>query len=88
MKKRKHHSVYFKLFSKVNHKIEIIERKQILDRYDRYDYYILAKKWQSMSMRREILRAYLSNENPNWHQARYLTNKEAQRRNDSYGAIK
>lgn len=44
-----------------------------------------AKEWQSVQMRISIMEAYLLSENaPNWFNARWLSYEEAKRRNDSY----
>lgn len=43
-----------------------------------------SRRWQSIAMRREILISFLMNKNPNWYFAHWISNEEAQRRNDSY----
>lgn len=45
---------------------------------------LYATKWQQIQMRLEIMKAYLSNNEPNWFMARWLDYDESKKRNESY----
>lgn len=42
----------------------------------------LAKKWQSINFRTHVIEQYILNEPINWYNARWLTNDEAEKRNN------
>ncbi|MEA5104723.1 hypothetical protein [Pantoea sp. S18] len=46
---------------------------------------LYARKWQQIQMRLAIMETYLRGEiAPNWYNAHWLSNEEANRRNESY----
>lgn len=82
---KKHHSVYFALFQKIERRLAFFssmrEKGIVGIGVDKDEY---AVRWQQHQMKREILYSFLSNKTPNWANSYYLPISEAIKRNEGY----